>query len=113
MPMLMCMKFTRKATNNELKKYISDVNCNIHHFFTRIFFNFYRRLIMIIGSETGVESNDCHECDDPDYKFIGNVIFGIVFALIGLLTLTYFLVWGDLNETLKQIAPVVEATSKK
>lgn len=68
---------------------------------------------MIIGSETGIEANDCEDLDDEDYQFVGKVIFGLVFALIGVLALFYFLVWGDFNETLNQIAPVVQAASKK
>lgn len=68
---------------------------------------------MSIGSETGVESGDCADLDDRDYEYIGKVIFSLVLALIGILSLVYFLVWGDFNETLSKITPVVQSASKK
>lgn len=68
---------------------------------------------MSIGSETGIEENTCVDLDDTDYAFIGKVIFGLAFGLVGLLALFYFLVWGDVDETLKQIAPVAQSASKK
>lgn len=68
---------------------------------------------MVLGSETGIEEHENYCSDDRDYIFIGKVIFGLVFALIGILSIIYFLVWGDLNETLNKIAPVVQSASTK